>query len=62
MGLLGAIMDLGHTSGPLLGGLPGSGLGLSAPFWLAGLVIAGAALAVGAVAWRRAEAAPSSRT
>lgn len=47
MGLLGAIMDLGHTSGPLLGGLAGAGLGLGAPFWLAGLVIASAALFFG---------------
>jgi len=58
MGLLGAIMDLGHTSGPLLGGLAGAGLGLGAPFWLAGLVIASAALIFGAVAWRRPDATP----
>lgn len=58
MGLLGAIMDLGHTSGPLLGGLAGAGLGLGAPFWLAGLVIAGAALFF-SLTVRRAGAPPA---
>lgn len=50
MGLLGSIMDLGHTSGPLLGGLAASYWGLGHSFWLAalvmglmGLVFAGAA-------------------
>lgn len=58
MGLLGTIMDLGHTSGPLLGGLTGAGLGLGAPFWLAGLVIASAALVFGLTALR-VEAPPA---
>ncbi len=47
MGLLGSIMDLGHTSGPLLGGLAAAWLGLAASFWLAALVIGLTALIFG---------------
>jgi MFS family permease len=39
MGMLGSIMDLGHTSGPLLGGLTAAWLGLAFSFWLAAVVI-----------------------
>jgi MFS family permease len=39
MGLLGSIMDIGHSSGPLLGGLAAAWLGLASPFWLAAGVI-----------------------
>ncbi|MBI4797167.1 MAG: MFS transporter [Desulfarculus sp.] len=50
MGMLGSIMDLGHTSGPLLGGLAAAWLGLSASFWLAALVIGLMALVFAGVA------------
>ena len=39
MGLLGTIMDIGHSSGPLLGGLAAAWLGLEGAFWLAAGVI-----------------------
>lgn len=39
MGLLGTIMDVGHSTGPLLGGLTAAWLGLASPFWLAAIVI-----------------------
>ncbi|MFH1035494.1 MAG: MFS transporter [Pseudomonadota bacterium] len=52
MGLLGSIMDLGHTSGPLLGGLIATWLGLAASFWLATSVITATALLFGWVARR----------
>lgn len=39
MGLLGTIMDIGHSSGPLLGGLAAAWLGLGWAFWLAAGVI-----------------------
>jgi len=38
MGLLGTIMDIGHTTGPLLGGFVAVWLGLKGPFWLAALL------------------------
>jgi MFS family permease len=52
MGMLGSIMDLGHTSGPLLGGLAAAWLGLSASFWLAAVVIGLMALAFAGVTMR----------
>ncbi len=45
MGLLGTIMDIGHSSGPLLGGITAAWLGLASSFWLAALVIASTAVA-----------------
>ncbi|MBI5523492.1 MAG: MFS transporter [Desulfarculus sp.] len=54
MGLLGSIMDLGHTSGPLLGGIAAVWLGLSTAFWLAALVMALMALVFAGVAGLRA--------
>jgi MFS family permease len=44
LGMLGSIMDLGHTSGPLLGGLAAAWLGLGWSFWLAAAVMGLAAL------------------
>jgi MFS family permease len=44
MGLLGSVMDLGHSSGPLLGGLAAAWLGAAWSFWLAAVVLALAAL------------------
>ena len=52
MGVLGSIMDLGHTSGPLLGGLAAASLGLAWSFRLAAAVIALAALGLAVAAWR----------
>ena len=56
MGLMGTIMDLGHTSGPLLGGLAAAWLGLGASFGLAALVIGavGLVFAWAGPAWRNA--------
>jgi len=44
MGILGSIMDMGHTAGPLLGGILASSLGLPASFLGAGAVLALACL------------------
>lgn len=44
MGILGSIMDLGHSLGPLLGGLLAASLGLPASFLGAGVVLAAASL------------------
>jgi predicted MFS family arabinose efflux permease len=43
MGLLGSLMDIGHTTGPMLGGLVASWLGLALSFWLGAAVLALAA-------------------
>jgi MFS family permease len=59
MGMLGSIMDLGHTSGPLLGGLTAVWLGLATSFWLAALVIALAALSFALVAGGVGRRAPA---
>ena len=44
MGILGSIMDIGHSLGPLLGGLLAASLGLSASFLGACAVLAAASL------------------
>ncbi len=44
MGMLGSIMDMGHSTGPLLGGLLAASLGLSASFLGASSVLATACL------------------
>lgn len=44
MGILGSVMDLGHTTGPLLGGFLAASLHLSAAFLGAGAVLAMAGL------------------
>ncbi len=48
MGLLGALMDIGHSTGPLLGGLAAALAGSGGAFWL------GAATLLGCVAASRA--------
>jgi len=46
MGLLGSIMDIGHSTGPLLGGLAAALAGSAGAFALGGTVLAACALAV----------------
>jgi MFS family permease len=43
MGLLGSLMDIGHTTGPILGGLAATWTGLALSFWLGAGVLACAA-------------------
>jgi MFS family permease len=44
MGLLGSVMDLGHSSGPFLGGLAAAWLGGAWSFWLAAVALGLASL------------------
>ncbi|MEW6427756.1 MAG: MFS transporter [Thermodesulfobacteriota bacterium] len=53
MGILGSIMDIGHSSGPLLGGLLAASLGRGASFLGAGAVLTAAAILFAGMSRRR---------
>ena len=57
MGILGSIMDIGHTAGPLVAGIVAANLGYSYSFVTAAAVLIGVALAFAVVIFRKGDAA-----